>query len=310
MSKDSARPIRSVLWAAGHDREGMRAALGAGADAVVIDLEEPRMPFPETERAAARQVVRETLESRNLDEPPLVFVRVQSPSTGQTLRDLRAVVTPSLTGVLVPKVEGPADIHAMDALLTCMEDEVGLDRGSVAIYPILETAQALRLAYEIGVASPRVAYMGGAISRFGDIYQALGYHWTPGGQETLFIGAKVLLDARAAGIRYPVSGMWGGSVDDLEGFRSWAEQIRDLGYRGMMIASSAHIEILHELFTPSEKDVAYWRELDVLATEAQKSGVGPVVHQRPEGDEFVVHEADIGSARMNLAWAEALGIHG
>ena len=53
--------------------------------------------------------------------------------------------------------------------------------------------------------------MGGAISRFGDIHQAVGYRWTAEGTETLFLRSKVLIDAKAAGIRYPISGMWGGA---------------------------------------------------------------------------------------------------
>ena len=56
-------------------------------------------------------------------------------------------------------------------------------------------------AYEIASASPRVRYMGGAISRFGDIHQAVGYRWSAEGTETLFLRSKVLIDARAAGIR-------------------------------------------------------------------------------------------------------------
>ena len=83
-------------------------------------------------------------------------------TTGQTLKDLRAVMGPSLGGILIPKIESPADVHAVDALLTCMEAEFGLEPGSVVVYPILETAAAIRLAYEIATASPRVTYMGGA----------------------------------------------------------------------------------------------------------------------------------------------------
>ena len=62
--------------------------------------------------------------------------------------------------------------------------------------------------------------MGGAISRFGDIHQAVGYRWTAEGEETLFLRSKVLIDAKAAGIRYPISGMWGGATDDLDGLRA------------------------------------------------------------------------------------------
>ena len=83
------------------------------------------------------------------------------------------------------------------------------------------TRPAIRSAYEIAMASDRVAYMGGAVSRFGDIVADIGFRWTREGTETLYIREKVLIDARAAGIRYPISGMWGGANDDLDGLRAW-----------------------------------------------------------------------------------------
>src|SRR5204862_7930696 len=135
-----------------------------GADSVVIDLEEPRTPFPESSREAARDVVAAFLRDVGEDgstSQPMLFARVQPPSTGQTLKDLHAVMTPALAGILLPKVYGPEDVHGADALLTCMEVEHGLEPGSVVMYPILETAQALRCAYDIATASPRVTYMGG-----------------------------------------------------------------------------------------------------------------------------------------------------
>ena len=182
---------------------------------------------------------------------PLLFARVQPWTTGQTLKDLRAVMGPSLGGILIPKIESPADVHAVDALLTCMEAEFGLEPGSVVLYPILETAAAIRLAYEIATASPRVTYMGGAISRFGDIHQAIGFRWTAEGEETLFLRSKVLIDARAAGIRYPISGMWGGDRDDLDGLREFAVKLRNLGYYGMMLGDPVYIPLVHEVFSPT-----------------------------------------------------------
>ena len=60
------------------------------------------------------------------------------------------------------------------------------------LYPIFETANALRLSYEIAMASPRIKYMGGAVSRFGDIHQAIGYRWTAEGRESLFLRSKLV----------------------------------------------------------------------------------------------------------------------
>src|SRR4051794_13659590 len=234
----SVRPLRTVLFAAGDDENEVAAALESGADSVVIDLEEPRTPCTEDVREQARGLTHKLLDEVSPGPGvPLIFTRVQPPSTGQTLKDLRAVMGPSLFGILLPKAAGPADVHGADALLTCVEGDLGLPLGSTTIYPILETASAIRSAYDIATASARVRYMGGAISRFGDIHQAVGYRWSAEGTETLYLRSKVLIDARAAGIRYPISGMWGGDVDDVDGLRRWATHLRDLGYYGMMIGN-------------------------------------------------------------------------
>jgi len=309
MSKDNAKPLRTVLFCAGDDEQDIKESYESGADAIVIDLEEARTPFPEEERIKARERYRSFIESKVDDKKgPQIWSRVQPPHTGQTLKDLRAVMGPRLSGVLMPKVQTPADIYAADALLNCMEADLGLEQGVTMIYPILETAQALRMAYDIAVASPRVSYMGGAVSRFGDIHQAVGFRWTAEGRESLFLRSKVLIDARAAGIRYPISGMWGGHRDDEEGLRTWCTELRNLGYYGMMIGDPVYVPLVHEIFTPTKEELKYWKDLDRLTKEAEKTG-GRVTYGDPnQGEGYVIHIAHVGSARMNLEWAKGLGL--
>ncbi len=307
--KSRARPLRTVLFSAGSIQSSIEAAAASGTDGLVIDVEEPETPYTPEVRERARAQTGEFLASRSPDEGPAIFVRVQPPSTGQTLADLRAVMHPALTGIMLPKVTGAHDVIAADALLTNVETDLGRDVGTTAIYPILETAQGLRLAYEIATASERVAYLGGAVSRFGDICQALRFRWTPEGQESLFLRSKVLVDARAAGIRYPVSGMWGGDNDDLDGLIAWANQLRDLGYFGMMLGEPSHVPLVKELFTPTSEDISYWQDLDQLAADAEARGVGPITYGDPnQGEGHVVHIAHVGSARLGLQWARDLGV--
>ena len=308
MGKLDARPLRTVLFCAGDQPDDIQRGLASGADSIVIDLEEPRTPFPEAARVDARRAVRDLLDKPANAGDPLIFARVQPPDTGQTLKDLRAVIGARLAGVLVPKVQGPRDIHAIDALLGCTEVDLDRPGGSTMVYPILETAQALRLAYEIATASERVSYMGGAISRFGDIHQAIGYRWTVEGRETLFLRSKVLIDARAAGIRYPISGMWGGDRDDELGLRGWCTELRNLGYYGMMIGDPVHVSIVHEAFSPTPEEIAYWKELDFLAGEAERTGERAVHGDVNQGEGHIVHIAHVGSARQNLEWARGLGL--
>lgn len=301
-----------MLFVPASEPDQVERSLDHGADAVVLDLEEPRTPCSEADRERARRTVAQFFAALPEDgSGPLWFARVQAVDTGQTLKDLRAVMHRALAGILLPKVQGPRDIHGAEALLTAMEVEAGLPRGRTIIYPILETAQALRLAFDIAMASERVLYMGGAISRFGDIHRAVGFRWSPEGRETLFLRSKVLLDAKAAGIRYPISGMWGGDSDDLDGLRRWATELRDLGYYGMMLGNPAHIPLVHEVFSPTADELAYWHDLDRLAAEAEGRDAARIVFGDPnQGEGYVVHIAHVESARKNLQWARDLGVTG
>ncbi len=309
MGKVDARPLRSLLFTPGDQEARIAENVKSGADALFLDLEEPRTPCPESVRGRARGLVSEFLADAPTGEgAPLYFVRVQPVASGMILRDLQAIMGPNVAGILLPKITRPEDVYAADAILGCVETELGLPVGRTMLYPILETADAIRNAYEIAMASPRVSYMGGAISRFGDIAGAIGFRWTREGRETLYIREKVLIDARAAGIRYPISGMWGGANDDLDGLRAWCNELRDIGYFGMMMANLDHVEIVNAAFTPTAEEVAYWKDLDRMATEAERTDEQVIYGEKNQGEGHEIHLAHVATARKLLTWAKELGV--
>ena len=53
----------------------------------------------------------------------------------------------------------------------------------------------------------------------------------------------------------------------------------------MMLGSAEHVPLVHEVFTPTAEEIAYWRELDELATEAERVGSGPIRHGDPRQGE-------------------------
>lgn len=309
MDRSTAVPLRSLLFTPGDQESRIAENAKSGADALFLDIEEPRTPCPEATRVRARGLVREYLDSAAPGPGvPLSFVRVQPVASGMILRDLQAVMGPNVAGILLPKITGPADVHAADAILTCIEVELGLPVGGTLLYPILENAQAIRRAYDIATASDRVAYMGGAVSRFGDICADIGFRWTPKGTETLYIREKVLIDARAAGVRYPISGMWGGANDDLDGLRAWLAELRDIGYFGMMMGNAEHVPIVNEAFTPTADDVAYWSEIDRLTREAEAADTRVLMGDKNQGEGHEIHIAHVATARKLLGWARELGV--
>jgi citrate lyase subunit beta/citryl-CoA lyase len=309
MNKLDAKPLRSLLFTPGDQETRIAENAKSGADALFLDIEEPRTPCPEPIRVRARGLVREFLDTAPTGPgDPAYFVRVQPVASGMILRDLQAVMGPNLAGVLLPKITGAADVHAADAIIGCLETELGMRVGTTMLYPILENASAIRNAYEIAMASERVAYMGGAVSRFGDIVGDIGFRWTRRGTETLFIREKVLIDARAAGIRYPISGMWGGANDDLDGLQAWLTELRDIGYFGMMLGNKDHVAIANAAFTPTRDEIAYWQDIDRLATEAERANERFVYGDANQGEGHEIHIAHVATARRLLTWARELGV--
>ncbi|HAI99535.1 MAG TPA: CoA ester lyase, partial [Dehalococcoidia bacterium] len=240
------RPLRTSMYVPGNKEDWMRKAPQYGSDALIFDLEDS-VPVPDKEEA--RVLVRKMLEELGGEKPTLT-VRVNRLETGLTGDDLEAITCPQLYGVLLPKVESSADVVEVDNLLSYFERKAGMEVGSVFVDPGLETAQSIRQSYEIATASPRIAHMGGSGGKGGDTSRSIGFQWTPEGLETLYLKSKVLIDVRSAGVPYPMSGGWF-DIHDLEGLRSLAVQLRQLGYTGMHLIHPSHVPVVNEVFSPT-----------------------------------------------------------
>ena len=294
------RPLRTSMYVPGNKEDWMRKAPQYGSDALIFDLEDS-VPVPDKEEA--RVLVRKMLEELGGEKPTLT-VRVNRLETGLTGDDLEAITCPQLYGVLLPKVESSADVVEVDNLLSYFERKAGMEVGSVFVDPGLETAQSIRQSYEIATASPRIAHMGGSGGKGGDTSRSIGFQWTPEGLETLYLKSKVLIDVRSAGVPYPMSGGWF-DIHDLEGLRSLAVQLRQLGYTGMHLIHPSHVPVVNEVFSPTSEDVRHWQGL-VKAMEGMRATGGAAI---TFGGDMVdiAHEE---TARTMLAIAKEMGIEG
>ena len=295
-----ARPLRTSMYVPGNKEDWMRKAPQYGSDALIFDLEDS-VPVPD--KAEARVLVRKMLEELGGEKPALT-VRVNRLETGLTGDDLEAITCPQLYGVLLPKVESPADVVEVGNLLSHFEGKAGMEVGSVFVDPGLETAQSIRQAYDIATASPRIAHMGGSGGKGGDTSRSIGFQWTPEGLETLYLKSKVLIDARSAGVPYPMSGGWF-DIHDLEGLRALAVQLRQLGYTGMHLIHPSHVPVVNEVFSPTPEDVQHWQGLVKAMEEMRASGGAAVTFGGDMVD--IAHEE---TARTMLAIAKEMGIEG
>jgi citrate lyase subunit beta/citryl-CoA lyase len=288
-----------MLFVPGNREDRMRKSLTTGADAVIFDLEGA---VPRGELPQAREMVKRVIADAD-PEGAAIFVRVGDARSDDRIKaDMEAAIAQNCYGILLPQVAGVDDVTFADKLMDEIEEKVGLPIGHTLLDPLMETANAVRTAYEIAVSTPRIAYMGAGISKSGDIARSIGYRATDAGLETLFMRSKVLIDMRAAGIANPISGLWG-VIDDLDGVKRLADFTREIGYDGMMAIHPTHIPIINEVFTPTAEEIAEWKEVIKVMTEAQEKGVGAI---RLHGT--LVDEAHILTAEQNLAFAARLGL--
>ncbi len=282
-------PIRSLLFVPANRADRMQKALESEADGVVFDMESA---IPRGAAAEARVNVRQALEARTPDQP-VVFIRPSAVGTPDFNPDMDAGLHPSLGTVMLPQVTHPDEVSAVAEALEGTE---------ARIMPLVETAAAVRLAFELATASDRVAYMGGATSRQGDLARSVGYEWTAEGTETLYLRQKVLIDVRAAGVPNPLSGLWG-TLDDLAGLTRFARQTHQLGYEGMLAIHPSHIPVINQVFSPTPEEIEGWQRLIGAAEEAEAQGVGAFRH---EGR--LVDRAHVLTARRLLSRAERLNL--
>ncbi len=254
MSSDP-RVVRTLAFVAAHDEEAILRAAGTGLDALGLDLEDST---PGPGKARAREIFR-AMATEIAARGVLVMARTNGFRDGACEADLDALMCPELHALNIPKAESAEDVLRFCALLDKAEAAHGIPAGSVLVRPVIETARGVRAAYEIAAASPRVTYMGGVAGGFwGDLGATVGLIMSELGTESLYLRSKVLIDVRAAGVRFPVGG---GSVatEDPSLVRRFASENKHLGYTGSFVPPRRDVvEIVNSVFTPTREELAEW----------------------------------------------------
>lgn len=274
---------RSYLYVPGDRPDRLAGALTRGADALIADLEDAVGPG---HKQAAREHVRAWLGAGPQDGPQR-WVRINA-DTADT--DLDAVVTAALTGVVVPKSE-PDRLSAIDATLRKLEAERGLPAGSVAVLPLLESGLGVQRMAEIA-AAPRVLRLG-----LGEVDLAADLGVTLDEERTVLspLRLNIVVASAAAGISRPVAPT-STAFRDLDAFRRSAETLRRQGFRGRTAIHPGQLPVIHDVFTPSEDEIAAAQ--DLLARFDAADG-GGFVH----ADGTFVDLANIRNARETIALA-------
>jgi len=262
MTEDKRLPIwRSMMFVPVNVEKFVEGAHTRGADVIILDLEDSILP---KDKAHARTLVA-SAAPRVARSGAEVVVRVNRPWR-LCLRDLEALVSAPIYGLLLPKTENAQHVRLVAEVLDELEAERGLPNGHTRIVPMIESAAAFFHAREIAAAHPRVVAL-----TLGSEDFALSVGMLPEAEGLFYPKQQIVLAARAAGV-LPL-GFIGTVADykDLEAFRATARRSRRIGFTGASVIHPSQIAILNEEFRPSADEVRKAQRV-VTAFEAAAGG--------------------------------------
>lgn len=283
---------RSELAVPGSNPRMMEKAPSLGADMIFLDLEDAVAP---ADKDQARKNVISALNTHDWGKSSM-SVRINGLDTHYCYRDIVDVVEQAgdkLDTILIPKVGSPEDIYFVATLLEQIEAAKGLK--PINIHILIETAMGMANVEKIAQSCPerleamvfgvadyaastqaRTTNMGGANEDYAilthpDANGNREKHW---GDQWHFAASRMVVACRAYGLR-PIDGPFG-DFSDPDGFRSAARAMAALGVEGKWAIHPSQVELAHEVFTPSEKEVSHAKNILVAMEEAAAKGLGAV----------------------------------
>jgi len=241
---------RSWLYVPGHRADRVAKALVAGADAVVIDLEDA---VPAAQKDAARDLTVALLGERRDDGALQVWVRINPPGTEAGRRDVAALAGSRLDGLRVPRADDPGEVREV------------AERTGARLQLLLESARGLSRARELAEAHELVVGIGlGEADLAADLLvdRDEGLTWARG---------AVVAAARAAGLPSPVQSVWT-DVGDPDGLRASSEVGRATGFFGRSVIHPRQIDTVHDVYTPSPEEIAAAEGIVATAADAAARG--------------------------------------
>ncbi len=232
----------------------MRSASASDADEVFLDLEDSVAP---AEKEPSRAKIVQALQEFDWTGK-VVCVRINGLDTKLAYRDLVEVVEAAgqhIDTIMVPKVRRPEDVYFVDTMLTQIEEYVGIDR-KIGIEAQIENAEGLINVDQTAFASPRLETIifgpGDFAASMSIPNLSIGAHKMEyPGHIWHYVMTRIVVAARAAGLQ-AMDGPFG-SYTNLEGLRDSSKMAFALGYDGKWAVHPAQIDVINEVFTPSEE---------------------------------------------------------
>lgn len=257
---------RSMLFLPGNSPNILLNADFLGSDSIILDLEDAVSP---AEKDSARILVRNAI--RSLEYTREVIVRINPADSPYWQDDLLQIVPVKPDMIMPTKVSCGTDVKLIADRITEVEKKSGLELGKIKLIPLIETALGVENAFEIAQADDRVKaiFLGGE-----DLTADLRCRRTKEGTEIFYARSRMVMAARAAGIDV-YDTPWT-DVDDYEGLVRDAQFAKSLGFSGKSSINPRHIPFINQVFSPTEEEIRYAREVFATIEKAKAEGKGVV----------------------------------
>ncbi|MFN0264012.1 HpcH/HpaI aldolase/citrate lyase family protein [Tepidamorphus sp. 3E244] len=264
--------MRSMLFVPGDSPRKMEKALSSGADALILDLEDS---VSQSGKSEARKLTAQFLaDTAGSADTPALMVRVNALDTGMTVEDVDAVISAKPQAIVLPKAEGGATVQELHVAMSVAEARAGIADGTTDIHAIAtETARGIFTLGTYGHCSTRLKGLAwGAEDLSADIGAETNRTADGATEPFRFARSMLLFGAADAGVA---------AIDtvhvnfrNLDDLRAECVEARRDGFTAKMAIHPAQVPIINEVFTPSEEDIAFARQ--VVQAFAQDESVGVV----------------------------------
>ncbi len=236
-----------------------------GADSILLDLEDA---VALNQKDAARILVRNMLQYVNYGDAE-VSVRINNLNTPFGLYDLETIVPIQPHSLRVPKTETVEEINRLISEVERIEDEHDLPHDKMTIHIMIETALGVQNVFELAKASKRID----AITIGGqDLTADMNIASTKDAAGIDFARKRIVMAAKANDIDAIDTVFI--DVEDNEGLRIDTEYAKKIGFTGKAVINPRQIEIIHEVYQPTENEIRKSLKIYKAFLRNKKEGIG------------------------------------
>ncbi|WP_192177641.1 HpcH/HpaI aldolase/citrate lyase family protein [Mesorhizobium amorphae] len=291
--------MRSLLFVPGDSEKKLEKGFGAGADVVIVDLEDS---VAAANKSAARTIAKSFIASQRQQTRSAIYVRVNDLSTGLTDDDLAALVPAKPDGIMLPKSNSGQDVQQLSAKLRVHEAENGLPDGGIKILPIItETAAGVLAAATYAGASARLAGLTWGAEDLSAAIGARAARDERGRYTDVFRLARTMTILAAGNAEVAAIDTVFPNFRDMSAFEAECIEAERDGFTGKMAIHPAQVPVINAAFTPSAEAVKHSQAIVEAFAAAGNPGVVGI-------DGKMVDRPHLRLAERLLARAKAAGI--